>query len=146
MAFCLQDMYLQLRFSPEAAMLLVKEQGLDSPDGLRLLKDKIVDDICNVMRKRGGKNANRTPNRGQQVSFIAQENLKLAIFLFHHQWSYTFDWEVMGVKEDIEHLLAGQQRLKDKYKTQMCCLRSTRLTWQEQWSALKNTSDHIMVS
>ena len=80
----LQDMYIQLGFTPKAAKLLIREQGLDSPERLQVLTDKNVDDICNVMRKPGGKNANGMPDRGQQVSIIAQKNLKLAVFLFHH--------------------------------------------------------------
>ena len=67
----LQDMYLWLRFSSEAARLLIREQGPDSPERLRVIKDKNVDDIYNVMRKPDGKKANGTPNRGQQVSVIA---------------------------------------------------------------------------
>ena len=84
MSSWLQDMYLQLRFSPEAASLLIREQGLDSPERLRALIDKNVDYISNVVRKPGGKNAYGTPHREQQVSVIAKENLKLAAFLFHH--------------------------------------------------------------
>ena len=49
------------------------------------------------MRKPGGKNVNGMPNRGKQVSVIAQENLKLAVFLFNHRWRYTLDWEITGV-------------------------------------------------
>ena len=79
-------MYIWLGFSTEAAKLLVREQGLVSLERLRVLTDKIVDDICNVMKKLGGKNSDGMPNRGQQVSVMAQENLKLAIFLFHHRW------------------------------------------------------------
>ena len=96
--------------------MLVREQGLDSPERLRALTDKNVNDICNVVRKPGSKNADGTPNRGQQVSVIAQENLKLAVFMFHHWWSCTFDWEVMGVCEDIVCLSVGQKRLKDEYE------------------------------
>ena len=51
-------MYVWLGFSPKAAKLLVREQGLDNPERLRVLTDKNVDDICNVVRKPGGKNAN----------------------------------------------------------------------------------------
>ena len=87
----LQDMYLQLKFTSEAARLLVRQQGLDNIERLRVLTDKNVDGICNVMRKPGGKNADRKPNRGQQVSVVAQENLKLAVFLFHHWWRCTVD-------------------------------------------------------
>ena len=84
MALKLQNMYVWLRFSPKAAKLLIREQGLDNSNRLRVLTDKNVNDICNVMRKPGGKNADGTPDRGQQVSVIAQENLKLTAFLFHH--------------------------------------------------------------
>ena len=84
MALWLQDMYLQLRFSPEAARLLIRKQRLDSPERIRVLTDKNDDDIGNVVIKPGGKSAIRMSNKWQQVSIIAQENLKLAIFLFHH--------------------------------------------------------------
>ena len=47
--------------------------GLDSPERLRVT-NKNVDDICNVLRKPGGKNADEMCHRGQQVSVIAQEN------------------------------------------------------------------------
>ena len=53
---------------------------------------------------------------GQQISIIAQENLKLATFLFHHQWRCTFDWEIMGVQLDTVCLLEGQKRLENEYK------------------------------
>ena len=79
MASWLQDMQLWLRFSPEAATLLLREQGLDSLERLRVLTDKKFDDIYNIMRKPCGKNANGTLNGGKQVSVTAQENLKLAI-------------------------------------------------------------------
>ena len=69
----------------QTAKLLIREQCLDNPDRLRVLTDKNVDDICNVVRKPGSKNVNWTFNGGQQVSAIAQENLKLAAFLFHHR-------------------------------------------------------------
>ena len=57
-----------------------------------------VNDICKVVRKLGSNNANGMPERGQQVSVIAQENLKLAPFLFHHRWRCTLDWVIMGVQ------------------------------------------------
>ena len=72
--------------------------------------------VMTYMRKPGGKNANGTPNQGQQVSVIAQENLKLAVFLFNHRWICTLDWKVMRVHEDKVHLIEGQKKLKDEYK------------------------------
>ena len=112
----LQDIYFQLGFSSEAARLLIREQGLDSPERFRLFIDKNVSDICIVIRKIGSKNANRTLDRGQLILVIAQEKLKLAVFLFHHWWRCILGWKVMGICEDIVHLLAGQNRLKDEYK------------------------------
>ena len=114
MALWLQDMCLWHGFSPKASRLLIREHGLDSLDKLRVLMDKIVDGICNVVKKSGNKNAERMPNREQQVSVMVQENLKLAAFLFHHRWRYPLGWDVMGVHEDTVHLLARQKRLKDE--------------------------------
>ena len=64
-------MYIQLGFSPKAAKLLVREQGIGSPERLQILIDQNVDDTHNVLRKPGGKNADEMPNIGQQVSVIA---------------------------------------------------------------------------
>ena len=54
--------------------------------------------------------------RAVQVSVIAQENLKLAAFLFHHQWRCTFVWEILGVIKETVCFLADQKKLKDEYK------------------------------
>ena len=78
-----------LGFNSEAAKLLTRKQGLHSLERLRLT-EKNVDNICNVMRTTGSKNADETTDRRQQVSVIAKENLKLAVFLFHHWWKCTF--------------------------------------------------------
>ena len=64
--------------------MLIRDHGLDSPERLRILTDKYVNDICNVMRKPGSKNADGTPNKEQQVPVIAQEKLMLAAFLLYH--------------------------------------------------------------
>ena len=116
-------MYIWLGFSPKAAMLLIREQGLDNSDRLIVLTDKNVDNMCNVVRKPGSKSADGTLDRGQRVSVIAQENLKLAAFLFHHWWRYALDWEIMGVDEGTEHSLVGQKKLEEKYKDSDVLLR-----------------------
>ena len=64
-------MYLLLRFSPNAAGLLIREQRLDNSAKLRVLTDKNVDVICNVVRKSGGKITDGMPKREQQASVIA---------------------------------------------------------------------------
>ena len=62
---------MQLRFSSEAAILVIREQGLDSQEELRVFTDNNANGICNVVRKPGSKNANGMSNRGQQISVIA---------------------------------------------------------------------------
>ena len=61
---------MQLRFSSKTARLLVREQGLESPERFRVLTDKNVDDIYNVLKKSGIKNPNKMPKKGQHVSVI----------------------------------------------------------------------------
>ena len=51
MALKLQNMYIPHGFRPEAANLLVREQGRDKPNRLTVLNDKNVDDTCNVVGK-----------------------------------------------------------------------------------------------
>ena len=47
---------------------------------------------------------------------IAQENLKLAVFLFHYRFRCTLDWEIMGENNDTVCLMTGQKKLKDEYE------------------------------
>ena len=115
MALWLQEMYLCLKFSPKVAQLLVNEQGLERPYQLCVLTNKTVNDICNVWKPHG-KNANRMPDRGHQVSVIAQENLEQAAFLFHHMRHCTFDGEVKGMWEDSVHQLSSQKKLEYYHK------------------------------
>ena len=70
MATKLQNMYIQFGYSPKEAKLLIREQGLNNPDRLRVLINNNVKDIYNVMRNPGRKNADGTPNREQHVSVI----------------------------------------------------------------------------
>ena len=64
--------YFWFGFNPEAAWLLIREQGLHCPDRMQVVIDKNVNDICNVVRILDKKNANGNPDRGQQLSVIAQ--------------------------------------------------------------------------
>ena len=88
----------------------------DSRAKIVVLGDKNIDDICNLVRKPGGKNANGMPERGQQLSVIAWENQKLNASLFHQKWRCIFDWDVMGMWADTVCLFAGQKRIKNNYK------------------------------
>ena len=118
---------------------------LDSPERLWALTNKNVDDTCNVMRTPGGKNADRTPNRGQQVSVKAQKKLKLATFLFHYRWRCTFNWEETWVHEDTVYLIAGQKNLKEKYKNPSMLQKINKSDTAWTMEDMKNISDHVMV-
>ena len=63
----LQEMCLWLVFSPKGAQLLVREEGQDSS-----FCQKECQQHLQYYEKTGSKNADRTPNRGQQVSVITQ--------------------------------------------------------------------------
>ena len=97
MVLQLQDIYLKLGFSCEAARLLEGEQESHSPERLRVLIHKNVNDICNIVRKSGGKNADGMTNRWKQILAIAQENLMLVIFLFNDWLRCPFDMDITGV-------------------------------------------------
>ena len=133
----------------QISQVLIREQWLNSTERLRVLTNKNVDDICNVVKKPGSKNANRMPSIGQQVSVIAKENLKLAAFLFHQRWRSNLEWEVIRVLQDTVHLLQDRRSTKTNTKILACCLRSINLIDQGQWRpssqimpwCLKNTSD-----
>ena len=45
-----QGYVLLLGFSLKAARLFVREQGLERPERLRMITDKIVNNICNAIR------------------------------------------------------------------------------------------------
>ena len=85
MASYLQEMHVCLRFSPNAAKKQANEQGLNNSDHLQVFNNKNVNGICNVVRKPDSKNANKMFDRGQQVSVMAQKNLKLTALLFHYK-------------------------------------------------------------
>ena len=86
------------------------------------------------------------PDRGQQISVIAQENLKLATFLFHHLWRCTFDWEVTGVQEDTVHLLAEQKRLKYEHMDLDVVSKVNKADMAGTIESIKGILGHVMVS
>ena len=65
MVFWLQHAYIWLGFRPKASKFLVREQGIDSTDRLRVLTNKNANE-----------NADGVPDKGQHVSVIAKEHLK----------------------------------------------------------------------
>ena len=136
MASWLQDIHAQLQFSPKATRILVHEWRPKS-------RSIVSVNICNAIIKQGGKNADGKLGNGHQVSFMTQENLDLAAFLFHQRWSWAYYWEVTQIQEGKAHKLTGHKSSRMSTKTQICCLMSIR---QGQWKPSKCISDHVMVS
>ena len=63
-------------------MKLVDNQGIGFSQILASLSDEDIAAICDVIRRPGGLVSCKTPNRGNQISFRAAKNLKLAAFIF----------------------------------------------------------------
>jgi hypothetical protein len=66
-------------FRAEATKAITKNQGYDDLDKFYLLNDKGVDTLCSIVRKLHVLASGSTS--GHDLSNLAQENLKLAIFL-----------------------------------------------------------------
>ena len=81
----LKDMYAQHGYSYDAAWTLVQDQGLSNPDQFWVMIDNNVNDICSVIIKPGGIDANETPYNRHPFSVMTQKNMKLDSFLFYHR-------------------------------------------------------------
>ena len=70
-------------FTTEAAVAIVDDQGYEDLDELCRLDDKGVDNLCSILRK--SQTGDAGVIAGLQISNLAQERLKLAIFALKHQ-------------------------------------------------------------
>jgi uncharacterized membrane protein YgcG len=98
-------------FKDEAAEAIVDDQGYSDLDELCRLDDKGADNLCSILRKSqtgpGGVVA------GHQISNLAQERLKLAIFALKHQKRVSREIDLSTMtKESILQL--DQQRQMEK--------------------------------
>ena len=79
-----------LGFTNEAALFITNDQGMNSLDEFRLLKDEEVENLCKVVRWPGGTIINPNaaqagqpamiPNPGLTVLLHVENNLKLACY------------------------------------------------------------------
>ena len=86
----MNDMYVRLGFTQEAAQQLSGAQGMDDLVELSLLTDSEVDALCKLVRNPGGMRAAvgrqpAQPDRGLAISMVAITNLKLACYYVRHQ-------------------------------------------------------------
>ena len=98
-------------FTTEAAVAIVDDQGYDDLDELCRLDDKGVDNLCNILRK--SQTGDAGVIAGLQISNLAQERLKLAIFALKHQKRVSREIVLADMtKESIVEL--EQQRQMEK--------------------------------
>ena len=82
----LRSAYLRIVFSAEAALLVTGEQGIDCMEGLDILTDGDIENMCKFVRRPGGINPiTNVANLGLQVSLRAENDLKLARFFLKHK-------------------------------------------------------------
>jgi hypothetical protein len=87
----LRQAYVRLGFTNAAAQCITADQGIDSLEELRVLRDADISNLCKVVRRPGGTIPNpggapgMIPNPGIPVSLRAETNLKLASFWLRHQ-------------------------------------------------------------
>ena len=98
-------------FTTEAAVAIVDDQGYEDLDELCRLDDKGVDNLCNILRK--SQTGDAGVIAGLQISNLAQERLKLAIFALKHQKRVSREIVLADItKESILEL--DQQRQMEK--------------------------------
>ena len=78
----MEEMFLRLNFSQTVAMKLVDGQEIDSPLTIASLSDKDIATICNMIHRPGGLVSRNTLDRGDQLSILVTNNLKLMAFMF----------------------------------------------------------------
>jgi len=88
----MRQVFQRLGFSQQAATAVVDDQGINSLDELRILKDDEITNLCKVIRRPGGQIANpnpdvqgNIPNPGIMVSLRAEHNTKLARYMLMHR-------------------------------------------------------------
>ena len=92
----MRQAFIRLQFSNSAAHYLVDRQGLDSIDSLRDLDDEGVSILCKTVRRPGGVQPAAAvadggappapvPNPGNEVSIVAETNLKLACYFIRYR-------------------------------------------------------------
>ena len=81
----IRAMFERIGFTNTAATLLTDEQEIESFDEVVNTTDDIIENLCKVLRRSGGKNNADIPDPGVKVSARAEENLKLAAFYCRHQ-------------------------------------------------------------
>ena len=90
----IKEMFLRLGFSQTVAMKLVNDKEIDSPLTLASLSDENTATICNIIRRPGSSVNRKMPDRGNQSSILAANNLKLTAFMFKMMELFSNDYDI----------------------------------------------------
>ena len=93
----MEEMILWLGFSQTVAMKLVDNQGKDSPWTPASLSDEDIVAICDVIHRHGGLVSGKTLDKGNQISVLATNNLKLTAFIFKTIKHGSKDYEIQCI-------------------------------------------------
>ena len=78
----------RIGFLESAALVITKEQGINSLEEIRLLSDDEISNLSKLLRRPGGVAPGvvpAVPNPGMQVNARAETNMKLVAFYLRHQ-------------------------------------------------------------
>ena len=82
----LRSAYVRIGFSAEATLVVTDAQGIDCTEGIEIITDGDIENICKVIRRSSGINPiKNVSNLGFQVSLSDENNLKLASFFLKHK-------------------------------------------------------------
>ena len=111
----MRQVMVRMGFTNEGAAAVVNPegQGVDSIENLRLMTDNDVESLCAVIRRPGGTIAdgqgNQVPNRGVNISILAEKKLKLAVYFVKHKKRCSEDVDFAQIT------LANVQALQSLY-------------------------------
>ena len=110
----MEKIFLDLGFNQVVAQKLVDDQEIDSSKTLTSLSDEDITAICDVIRRPGGLVGNKTPDRGNKISVLATNNLKLAGYIFKMMahCSRTYNIRLFGSTTALKY--QQQRELKQK--------------------------------
>ena len=86
----MRQMFERLGFTTAAANAIIRDQGIDSLEEVRLLESSDIETLCKTIRRPGGtiRRGNQdVPNPGISVSALAESNLKIAAWYLMHMHS-----------------------------------------------------------
>ena len=110
----MEEIFLRLGFSQAVVLKLVDGQGIDSPWTLASLSDEDITIICDIICRPSGLVSGKTPDRGNQISVLAVNNLKLMAFMFKKMEHCSKNYRIKDINSTFVLHYQHQWELKQK--------------------------------